>query len=558
MTSIQASACRASRSRLVILWMAGATAALPACGHVPTGGTGAPAPSVERGGPAKVFLPGTAEGGGTPAPVENPDSVYWKGRSDLMRPPPPPPAVELTLPRVDRWKLTNGLDVVAVPRRGLPIISFSLAIKAGGYDEQKDRTQGVADFVAAMLRKGTRKRGAEAIADAIDGVGGVLEASSGMENSTVTCSVLAKDAALCLELLAEIVLTPTFPEGEMAEIRDQMLASLAARVDDPHQLAAEHFDNLLFGEDHPDGWVLSDEHVRAITRQTLVAFWRDFYRPNNSVLAVAGDFDVETIKAAIARGFGPWRSAPIAVRPSFQIPRAKGTRVVLVDKPDLTQATLMFGHRGIRHGEPDWYATTLVNYVLGGSDFSSRLMTEVRSKRGLTYGIGSSFGATFYEGAFRISAATRNETAWDALSVAIGEVRKMKAAGPTSDELAKAKGYYAGSIPFELESAAGIARGVVAADLHGLGTAYVRQLPLRLAAVDTGSARAAAAAHLDPDEMAIVVVGRASVIEPQLRRGAGSLISGTATVERVDYRAPISAAKRGAQSSPGSLQVPSQ
>jgi zinc protease len=484
--------------------------------------------------------------------AQSPDRVYWEGRSDLIRPPAPPPAVELTLPRVDRWKLKNGLDVVAVPRRGLPIVSFSIAIKAGGYDEQKNRTQGVADFVAAMLRKGTRKRGAEAIADAVDGVGGGLDAAAAMEHSTATCSVLAKDAALCLDLLAEMLLTPTFPEGEMAEIRDQILASLAARTDDPHQLAAEHFDNLFFGEGHPDGWVLSDEHVRAITRDTLVAFWKDYYRPNNAMLAVAGDFDVGTIKAQIGRAFGSWRSAPIPIRPDVQIPRVKGTRVVLVDKPDLTQATLMFGHRGIRHGDSDWYATTLVNYVLGGSDFSSRLMTEVRSKRGLTYGIGSSFGATLYEGAFRISAATRNETAWDALSVTVDEVRKMKNLGPSADELAKAKGYYAGSVPFELESAAGIARGIVAAELHGLGIAYVRRLPLRLAGVDEGAARAAAQSHLDPDDMVIVVVGRASIIEAHLRESSGGLIPAI-TVERIDYRAPISAAKRRASARTGTL-----
>ncbi|MEP6654161.1 MAG: hypothetical protein ABJA82_12430, partial [Myxococcales bacterium] len=124
--------------------------------------------------------------------TEGPDVKFWKGRSDLIRPPAPPPAVELVLPRVDRWSLKNGLQVVAVPRRGLPIVSFTVAVKAGGYDEQKGRTQGVADFVAAMLRKGAGKRGAEEIADAIDGVGGGLEAAAGMESSMVTCSVLVK------------------------------------------------------------------------------------------------------------------------------------------------------------------------------------------------------------------------------------------------------------------------------------------------------------------------------------------------------------------------------
>ncbi|MBC8131980.1 MAG: insulinase family protein [Deltaproteobacteria bacterium] len=467
----------------------------------------------------------------------------------MIRPPASPPAVALNLPRVDRWTLKNGLDVVSVPRPGLPIVSFTVALKVGGYDEEKARTQGAADFVAAMLRKGTRKRGADAIADAIDGVGGSLDAAAGMESTMVTCSVLVKHAALCLDLLAEMLVRPTFPIDEMAEIRDQILASLAARTDDPHQLAAEHFDNLLFGDDHPDGWVLSEEHVVGITRETLVAFWKAFYRPNNAMLAVAGNFDAATMQAAITRAFGGWKAAPVRPRPVFPAAEVTGTgtRILLVDKPDLTQATLMFGHRGLRHGDSDWYATTLVNYVLGGSDFSSRLMTEVRSKRGLTYGIGSSFGATLYPGAFRISAATRNETAWEAVTVTMDEVRKMKATGPTAGELGKAKGFYAGSIPFELESAAGIARGIVAAELHGLGTSYVRELPVRLAAVDETAARAAALSRLDPDNTAIVVVGRASIVEPQLRQARSpDGVSRVPSFERVDYRAPLSAAKRRA------------
>jgi len=502
--------------------------------------------------PAAVAVVTTgAAGAGVPKQVvvegQHPDLTFWKNRKDLITAPPPPVPAPLPLPQVARWKLPNGLDAVAVPRGDLPIVSFSLAIKAGAYDEQKDRTQGVADFTAGMLRHGAGKRSAEQIADTIDSAGGSLDAGSDGESTVVTCSVLAARAETCLSLLSDVLLRPTFPEKEMAEVRDQMLASLAQRADDPHLLAAEHFDNLLFGEAHPDGWELTPEHVRSITREKLVAFWKTFYRPNNAILAIAGDIDPAAMKTRVERAFGHWASAPVPQRPAFQIPAAHGKRVILVDKPELSQATLMFGHAGIRHADPDWYALTLVNYVLGGSDFSSRLMQEVRSKRGLTYGIGSSFGASLYQGAFRVSASTRNETAWDALSVATGELTKMKAAGPTEEELAKAKGYFAGSTPFTLESAAGLAHALVGADLHGLGVDYVRTLALRLAAVDRGAADAAAKKWLDPDDLAIVIVGRADVVGPELTKAK-------LPFERVDARAPISAAARraaGATPAPG-------
>ena len=526
-------------TRIAVAWGWVAFLAFPGlvgCAHEPRDPVGR---SLQSSSPSASALPGPG-GPGSAAPLgPRADLAFWKGRVDLIVPPPPPQATELALPRVERWRAKNGLDIVVVPRKGLPIVSFSMAIKAGAYDEDKDRSQGVADFTAAMLRKGTRKRSSDQIADAIDFVGGGLDAAAGSESTAVNCSALAKDARVCLDLLADLLLHPTFPASEMPEIRDQMLAALAARVDDPHQLAAEHFNNLLFGEGHPDGWVLTPAHVEAITREQLEGYWRTFYRPNNAMLAVAGDVDVAAIKTAVTQAFAAWEAAPIPRRPVFAVPVTRGMRVILVDKPDLTQATMMFGHPGIKHADADWYAVTLMNYVLGGSDFSSRLMTEVRSKRGLTYGIGSSFGAPLYQGAFRVSAATRNETAWDALTVAVDELRKMKGAGPNPDELAKAKGYYAGSTPFELESAAGIARGIVAAELHGLGLRYVQTLSVRLSAVDIPAIAEAARSRLFPDDLAVVLIGRASVIEPQIRKAG-------IAYERVNTRAPISSAARRA------------
>jgi zinc protease len=197
----------------------------------------------------------------------------------------------------------------------------------------------------------------------------------------------------------------------------------------------------------------------------------------------------------------------------------------------------MFGHRGVRHADPQWYAVTLMNYVLGGSDFSSRLMMEVRSRRGLTYGIGSSFGAPLYEGAFRVSASTKNESAWEALLASVNELRRMKTEGPTSGELAKAKGYYAGSTPFALQTAAGVAGSIVGAELHGLGIDYVRQLALRLAAVDDAQAKAAAADFLFPDTLVVVIVGKGDVVEPQLAKTG-------IRYERINFKDPISYAAR--------------
>jgi len=502
----------------------------------------ATAPKIQpaRAGSIEVQYESAPAGSGAAAATAS--AAYWTGRKDLISAPPPPRPAALALPKIDRFTLPNGLNVVVVARKDLPLVSLGIAVQAGGYDEDRE-TLGVSDFVAAMLRRGTKTRSADDISRAIDFVGGTLDAQATNEGTTASCSALSKDTGLCLDLLADILQRPSFPESEMADVRDQMLAALASRYDNPYELATAHFDNQLFGEKHPDGWVLTPADVAKIGRPQLEKFWKTFYRPNRAILAVAGDVDLPRLRPLIEKAFRGWARADVAPRPSWSIPPLAGTRILLVDRPDLTQATLLLGHAGIAHADPRWYAVTLMNYVLGGSDFSSRLMTEVRSKRGLTYGISSSFGASLYPGAFRVSAATKNETVWEALLATVNEVRQMKAEGPTATELDQAKGYYSGSYPFSLQTAAGIAGAVVAAELHNLGVAYVRDLPLRLAAVDQPQAQAAARDVLSPDTLLVVIVGKGDVIEPQLAKTG-------IQVERINFKAAISAGARAATPAP--------
>lgn len=492
-----------------------------------------PTQKAPAGKPSAIDVMYEADGTPVAGKGPSPSLDYWKGRKDLITAPPPPKPEALALPKIDRFTLKNGLDVIVVARKDLPVASFSVAVKAGGYDEEKAKTLGVAGFTASMLRRGTKTRSADQISSAIDFVGGSLDTDSSNESSVAVCSVLAKDTRLCLDLLADILLRPSFPEAEMAEVRDQLLAALQSRYDSPGELASQHFQNLLFGEKHPDGWVLMPEDVQKITRDQLVTFWRTFYRPNRAMLAVAGDVDAGRLRAELEKTFGPWQRAETPPRVVPKPPELRDTRVLLIDRPDLTQATVVLGHRGIRHADPDWYAATLINYVLGGSDFSSRLMREVRSKRGLTYGIGSTFGASLYDGAFRVSASTKNEAVWDALLAAVGEIRRIKAEGPSPEELAKAKGYYAGSYPFKLQTAAGIAGSIVAAEQHELGLAYVRDLPVRLAAVDDAATKRVGAERLHPDNLWVVVVGKAADVEPQIVK------TGVA-YEKINFKDPIS------------------
>jgi zinc protease len=517
------------------LWLALAIAPLAAC-------AGASKPPGSVSSISVEYEDNDAKPKAKAAAAPSEGLAYWKDKQTLLKAPAPPQAAALELPKVERWTLKNGLQVIVVPRKDLPVVSFGVAIKAGGYDEDKATTQGVSDFTAAMLRKGTdgkgkQKRTADDISSAIDFVGGSLDAGAGLESSSASCSVLAKDTHLCLELLSDVLLHPSFPEAEMGEVREQMMAGLAARFDSPYELGQAHFDNQLFGEKNPHGWVLEEGDVQKITRDKLVAFWKTFYRPNNAILAIAGDVDPGRLRGDVEKAFGKWEKADVPARPAFKMAALKSTRVLIVDKPDLTQSTILLGHRGLRHADPMWFAATLMNYVLGGSDFSSRLMTEVRSKRGLTYGISSSYGASLYDGSFQVVASTKNENVWQALLATVNQIRKMKNDGPTADELGKGKAYYAGSYPFELQTASNVASGIVGAELHGLGLEYVQNFALKMAAVDDNQAKEAAGTLLDPDNLLVVIVGKGDAIEPQIAPTG-------LRYERIPFKSPISRATR--------------
>ncbi len=464
--------------------------------------------------------------------LEDLERTFWKNRQDLFTPPPPAEPRELPLPRVERWKLANGLLVIVVPRGDAPVATYDLAVRSGSYDEGPQEL-GVAELTASMLRKGTTGRTADEITDALDRVSAELDEDAFGEYSHLSCGSMVKDQGTCLDLLAELAQRPTFPEDELALLRDRFKAGIARRAENPTLLAQAHFNNLVFGEQHPDGRLSTAEDIDGIRREQLVRFWRTFYRPNNSLLVVSGATGGMALRNEIGRRFGEWAPGPVPVRPEFHALERKGARFLLVDRDDLPQAVVMLGHRGPSHRDPDWYAASVLGQVLGGAAADARLSAEVRGKQGLAFAIASSFGAALDDGAFRVTAVTRPDLAWSCLMSAVEELRKIKATGVTDAEVARARGFFAASYPFRMQTSQSMTTGVIEAELHGLGIAYVKQLPMRLARVDAAHVKRAAEAFLQPENLVVVIVGKGDVIAPTLEKNGMKF-------ERIHYREPAS------------------
>jgi zinc protease len=441
----------------------------------------------------------------------------WAGHTDLIAVPAfvEPPKIEL--PHIDEVKLSNGLDVIMIKSDRLPVVSMQLAIKAGRMDEPRARL-GVSEATADMLVKGSKRRDAHALAKAIDDVGGTISADSTYEATLVSCSVLARDTATCLDLFPDLVVNPAFPDTELEKLRTQMIGTLRQRIDDPGTLASAHVQNLLWGNDHVRGWVNSEATVGALTRDDLIAWHRDWFVPNNSVLVVTGDIDAKKLRPQLERAFAAWRSKPVPPAPAYKEPGLSGIRIRLVDKPGLNQTHIRIGQFGIRHDDARFFDTLVWNYALGGSGLSSRMAHAVRTANLKAFGASTSFDRNLDKGSFVVSALARNPDAVATTKLLLGELAKMQKDGPTQQEIDAAVANLAGGYALRFETAADLGAQLLGASLHGFSTEYVTKFPAAVEAVTLASTRQAASEVLDLHDYVVVLVGDAKDLEPELQK----------------------------------------
>lgn len=424
---------------------------------------------------------------------------------------------DLQLPAVERRVTPEGLTVLSAPRGPLPLVSVRLVIRAGSSLDPAGK-EGIADFTARLLRRGTKKLKAEAVDEAVEFVGATLGLGCSEDAMYVAITTPAEHLPEMLEVMAALVREPTFPKDEVASARTRVLAQLANEQDDPSALADRAFNRAAWGKHpyahSPLGTVKS---VKGFTREDLVRFHAERVGPQISQLVVVGQFEQAALDAAVDAAFGGWRGGPTDVPavPAFEGLPAAG-RVVIVDKPDQTQAQIRIAGPGMRRGHPDAIPATVMNTALGGG-FTSRLMGEIRVKRGLTYGVYSGFGGLKAGGHFEVSSFTKTETARELVDVALSELTRARDKGFTPKELATARTYLAGLYPLRLETNDAVASSIADVELYGLGADWVQRYRSRVAAVDGKAAAAVARKYLLATDPLVVLVGKASELKPAMK-----------------------------------------
>ncbi len=467
----------------------------------------APLPMLPGDGDTHVAKP--------PPPKPPPPVDPWTGRELIGFPQIKPPG-PVELPKIEEYKLGNGLQVYVVKNNRLPLVAMQLAVRAGRMHEPRARL-GVAELAADMLVKGTRKRDATALAKAIDTVGGTIAADSTFEATMLSCSVMSRNAGTCFELLSDMVTQPTFPDAELAKLRDALIAKAQQRLDDPGTLASAHALNLLWGNDHVRGWVNSEQSLSSIRRDDIVAWHRSWFVPGNAMLVITGDVDPRALRGDVERVFGAWRKAPVPPTPTYPEPGLSGTRIRLVDRPGLTQTQVRIAQFGIKHDDARFFDTLVWNHALGGSGGNSRLARALRAD-GKPYVAVSSFDRNIDRGAFVVSAVTRNNDAIATTRLLLGEIARMAKDGPTAEEIAAAIIGITGGYGLRFQSTADFGASIVTAELHGYGQEYLTNFPVAVGHVSLADAKRAAAEILSTKAYVVVLLGDAKDLEPALTK----------------------------------------
>ncbi len=337
-------------------------------------------------------------------------------------------------------------------------------------------------------------------------MGGSLGSSASVDFASANLTVLKKDIEVGVELLSDIIINPVFDPEEVKRQKDQTIASLIDEKDDPRMVAAKAVNKLIYG-DHPYRYPATGslETVPNITRDDLIAYHRKYYLPNNALLVAVGDITESEAGELIDKYFGEWKKLPLSL-PEVEAPKPVKEKVgQLIDK-NLTQATIILGHVGVRRDNPDYYALKVMNYIMGGGGFASRLMTKVRDEQGLVYSIYSYFAAAGHAGSFKAVAQTKNENANRVIEAIVKEVNLVRSELVSEDELKSAKDYLTGNFPLKLDTNAKVAGFLVNIENFNLGYDYFDKYPEYINAVTRQKVQEVARKYLHPDRYCLLVV----------------------------------------------------
>lgn len=432
-----------------------------------------------------------------------------------------PPALgvprPLQLPPIQRFKLSSGLPVVFMEKRGVPVIQVNLMVKTGSAMDPAERS-GLASLTAAMLDEGAGTMSALELADAIDFLGARITTGAGAHTSSVALHTPVSRLAEALPLMADIAVRPRFEGEELERLRKERLTSLLQWHDQPSTIASITFSKKLFGPRHPYGipGIGNEQSLRAMRVADLKRFHETYYHPNNAALIVVGDINRGELEKQLEAVFGSWKGRTTASVNWPDAVQVEQRTVYLVDKPGAAQSEIRIGRIGIPRTSKDYFPVMVMNTILGGS-FTSRLNQNLRETHGYSYGAGSLFDMRPLPGPFMAYSAVHTAVTDSALAEFFKEFGNILKPIP-EEEFDKARNHLALGYADNFESAGQIAGMLADMILYSLPDDYFNTYVERVLAVRKEDVERVAREYIVPAKTLVVAVGDKAVIEKGIRR----------------------------------------
>ncbi len=407
---------------------------------------------------------------------------------------------------IKRMTLSNGAVLLVSEQHQLPMVTMSIAFDAGSRRDPKGK-EGLAALTASSLTLGTTKLTSTEFNQKTDFMGSAVSVGASRDYATASMTTLKKYEDDTLQLLEGTLTDPGLRPADIERKRAEIVAGIKAEEEDPGYVASVAFTKLLFGPDSPYGHLSqgSADSVAKLTPEDVRKFYAEYYKIGSAVIAVAGDVKADEIKAKLEKAFASLHGT-VAPQPELGAPVvAPGLHPDLIDR-NVQQANVIIGFGGIARSNPDYYRVLVMNYMVGGGGFASRLTKVVRSEKGLAYSVGSGMSAGKFPGGFEAVLQTKNQSAQEAIGLVLQVLREMQEKPVSDTELQGAKKFLIGSFPLKIDKLSSLTSFMLQVELYGLGLDYADRYPKLISEVTKDDVLAAAKKYLHPDAAIVVAV----------------------------------------------------
>jgi zinc protease len=415
------------------------------------------------------------------------------------------PLNPIKMPKIERTELPNGMKLFLIEDAEYPTIDLWAMVRTGSIFEPANKI-GLASITGAVLRTGgTQSKTGDEIDKKLETLAATVETNIGQTSGTIRVSVLKEDFDKALAILADILTNPAFREEKIELARIQQRTMISRRNENILQIAFREFNKLMYGQDSPYARQTEYATISAITRQDLVDFYNAYFYPNNTYMAVWGDFNSKDMIARLKMALGKWKKGKPSTPPWPALSYDFKPTVNYIEKPDVNQSNILLGHIGGLMNNPDLPALSIMNQILS----FERMFKRIRTDEGLAYSVWGDYGASYvYSGIFSCGAQTKSQSTVYAIDIMLKELKRITDQAVSDEELAKAKDGYLNSYVFNFESKAQVVNRVMTYAYYGYPLDFTEKLKLEVEKVTKADVLRVAKKYLQPDKVQILVVGK--------------------------------------------------